>query len=1289
MVRSPKDFEPIAIVGVGAMFPGRGDTLGYWRDIVEGVDTLSEVPSSHWLIEDYYDDDVAARDRTYGRRGGFLSPKAFDPLAFGFPPAQLSSTDTSQLLALIVAQAALSEAETCSAGVIDRSRTSVVLGVASATELVAHMAGRLQRPAWIKGLREAGLSEDKVLEAADRISENFSEWNEATFPGLLGNVVAGRIANRLDLGGCNYVTDAACASSLSAVQVAIHELHAGDSDLVLAGGVDTLNDILMYMCFSKTPALSPTEDCRPFSASADGTMLGEGLGIVALRRLSDAERDANQIHAVIRGLGAGSDGKATAIYAPLPAGQARTLKRAYDAAGYSPASVELVEAHGTGTKAGDAAELSGLKHVFAPSGDVESAWCAIGSVKSQIGHTKAAAGAASLIKAAMALNRQILPPTIKVETPAPALDGSPFYANTTARPWVRSDDHPRRASVSSFGFGGSNFHATLEEYTGPHAAVPSRILSSELLLFSADDPIGLVDALDAAIANITSELDLAIEADTSHRRFDRGASVRACIVAATSDDFAAKAARLREAAIAPGLVPPLPAGVDLSRQPAKPGKIAFLFPGQGSQYVGMGRDLALAFPEARAAWDRAFRHPATGPMRLHDLAFPPEAFSAETAERQNADLTALRNAQPALAAASLAMLAVLDKAKLVPDTAAGHSFGEIMALHAAGVVDADAALQVAKTRAELMAKAAETAEGAMLAVQAGADDIAVYLDDASSVVLANDNAPTQAVLSGTISAIDAMADRLSELGIKTRRLPVASAFHSPIVASAVDPFSQALEQIPFSKAAFPVYSNVSAKRHPLAYKQMRGLLASQIEKPVRFREIIERMISDGVRTFVEVGPGRVLSNMVGQIADDPAIAAIALDAKGGDGLAAFLSGVGRLAIEGVNLDIAGLFEGMPAPARPPKPSKHAVELTGANYRKPYPPAGGADALPKPKTTGDVRPSPPPEEPAPAPTLVNHSPHPGVQHMSSSPQITPDAAAERIFAEASKRHSEFVAMAGAVHAQFLDIAAAALGAAPRQTQSSPPKALPLPEPNGALPAVNGALSEAPLTNGVMNGAAHGPNGHAAPALAPSPHTKAPAPEPVAPRVDPAPAAIDHLGLVTEIVSEKTGYPADMLDPDMDLEGELGVDSIKQVEILSTLQERLPELPEVAPEQIAELRSIRLIAEFLGSGSSDTAPARAPNGAASTPDPVRPTPVQSQPAQSVDMAALVRGLIAEKTGYPEDMLEDDMDLEGELGVDSIKQVEILSALQDQAPNLPDIDPSQIGELRTIRKIADFFG
>jgi len=300
---APHRTTPIAIVGVSALFPGSVEPGGFWRDILAGTDLIRDIPSSHWLIEDYYDPDPTALDKTYAKRGAFLSDVPFDPMEWGVPPSIVPATDTTQLLALIVAKQVLEDASKGQFEAMDKEKISIVLGVTSAQELLGTMVNRLQKPVWVKALREIGLPEDEVQRACEKIAGSYVPWQESSFPGLLGNVVAGRIANRLNLGGTNCVTDAACASSFSALSMAINELSPGQSVLVLAGGADTMNDIFMYLCFSKTPALSKSGDCRPFSDKADGTLLGEGLAMFALKRLDDAERDNDHVYAVIRGLG--------------------------------------------------------------------------------------------------------------------------------------------------------------------------------------------------------------------------------------------------------------------------------------------------------------------------------------------------------------------------------------------------------------------------------------------------------------------------------------------------------------------------------------------------------------------------------------------------------------------------------------------------------------------------------------------------------------------------------------------------------------------------------------------------------------------------------------------------------------------------------------------------------------------------------------------------------------------------------------------------------------------------
>jgi acyl transferase domain-containing protein len=338
---------------------------------------------------------------------------------------------------------------------------SVILGVTSSQELISYMVGRIQDPFWRKALRDNGIPQDIEEKIVADIKSLYLPWHESAFPGLLGNVVAGRIANRFNLGGTNCVVDAACASSLAALNTAVCELQLHRCDSVIVGGADTLNDPFMHMCFSRTPALSLSGDCRPFAKSADGTLLGEGISLFVLKRLHDAERDQNKIYAVIRGMGSSSDGRSKSIYAPVSTGQAKAIRRCYEFAGYTPDTISFIEGHGTATDAGDIAEFNGLKLVFGDEslGKEEKQWCALGSIKSQIGHTKAAAGAASLFKVAMSLRDKVLAPTIKVDEPNPHFDieSSPFYLNTITRPWLKPTGHPRRASFSSFGFGGTIF----------------------------------------------------------------------------------------------------------------------------------------------------------------------------------------------------------------------------------------------------------------------------------------------------------------------------------------------------------------------------------------------------------------------------------------------------------------------------------------------------------------------------------------------------------------------------------------------------------------------------------------------------------------------------------------------------------------------------------------------------------------------------------------------------------------------------------------------------------------
>ncbi len=1412
--------SPIAVVGVSALFPGSVDKDGFWRDILAGRDLLTDVPATHWLVEDYYDADPKARDKTYARRGGFLPEVDFDPMAWGIPPSIVPATDTAQLLSLIVAQQVLEDACGSQFKQLPRDRISVILGVTSAQELLGSMVSRLQRPVWVKALREMGMPEVQVVEAAERIASHYVEWQESTFPGVLGNVVAGRIANRLDLGGTNCVTDAACASSFSALAMAVSELRLGQSDLVITGGADTMNDIFMYVCFSKTPALSPTGDCRPFSDQADGTMLGEGIGMVALKRLADAERDGDRIYAVVKGVGSSSDGRSKSVYAPVPEGQAKALRRAYEQAGYSPDTVELVEAHGTGTHAGDAAEFEGLRQVFDATGREDRGWCALGSVKSQVGHTKAAAGAAGLFKVVMALHHKVLPPTLKVERPSPslAIERSPFYLNATARPWLRSERHPRRASVSAFGFGGSNFHLTLEEYEGK-APRPARVRppGGELVLLSGPSAESVAEQCRVLARDGDLEGMLAFLARSTQEAFDASAPARLAIFVESPQVLGRKLTLAAEQ-LAQGKEFSLPGGIDFALG-APAGPVAFLFPGQGSQYLRMGADLAMGLEPAQRAWERAVAVPLGAPQRLSEVVFPKAAFDDAAREAQQETLTATEWAQPAIGAMSLALLEVLEEVGVKPAAMAGHSFGEATALCAAGALSKDDFLRVARKRGELMKEAARV-PGAMTSVSGRREELEPLLAEwRSEVVVANHNSPNQLVLAGTVEAIAEVEERLGARGVDCSRLKVATAFHSPLVSPASIPFREFLSGIELSSTGIDVLGTASAAPYPSSPDAIRDTLAQQLAAPVRFVDQIEALYARGIRVFVEVGPGRVLTGLVGHILKKRPHRAIALDRRGGAGFETLSQGLGLLSVSGVPVDYRRLWANY-APAQDPRTRKKpamTLKINGSSYGKPYPPAEGAAALPKPNLlppapTVSAAPRPTTPEIAPMSASTPLPPPPATPAVEPSPSLSPQVDSNLALAwvqafqesqrQTAEAHAAFQRAMTESHTAFLrsadqslhglaallgrgaGVPSALTGSQPMaqpfaaqpmaqpfaaqpmpQTHAAPPMpqpyaAQPMPQPYAAQPMPQPYAAQ-PM-----------PQPYAAQPM-PQPYAAQPMAQPFAAQSMPPPAAHGHpvpssahparsavspesasvAGhakaipssggpglssaelelLLLSVVAEKTGYPQEMIGLDMDLEADLGVDSIKRVQILAATLERAPGLPEVGANKMAALRTLREILALLGAELSASPSVRAPqsNGASSQPPvhgaPVGPlagAPAPRAPAlggsashasangpshapangsstahgpatgatvalSRSDLESLLLGVVAEKTGYPKEMIGLDMDLEADLGVDSIKRVQILAATLERAPGLPEVGANKMAALRTLREILSLLG
>lgn len=920
----------IAIVGMGSHFPDAPSLYDFWSNIVAKRDSLKDIDlvdgDEYWRKSDYFDANPEAPDRTYGHKAGFVPPLAFDPIEFKLPPLMLESISTAQLFALHVAKQAMIDAGLVGprANAVDVDRVGVILGGAGNGNTSFSLAARQSAPYLKRVMLGSGFPEAIADDVIGRVKDLYLEWNEDSFPGFLGNVACGRIASYFNLGGTSYMVDAACASSLAAVKAAIGELADGSCDAVLTGGINLENSIFSFLCFSKTPALSRSNQSRPFDADSDGMMLGDGIGILVLKRLDDAIRHGDRIYSVIKALTASSDGRARSVFAPRSEGQVKAMKRAYERAAVSPADIQLIEAHGTGTQSGDNTELKSLQAVFSGLNIADQS-IALGSIKSQIGHTRCAAGAAALMKVSLALHHKVLPPTINVKAAADSIDPM-FYVNTESRPWIRPvDGKPRRAALSAFGFGGTNYHAILEEYA-PETSGPYRLnQQSSICVWHASSPTQLLEQCNSALSALSGA-----GAETAFKELARASSAKkipvddARIVFVAND--AAEAVRLLTEGIKQLQARSEadwehPSGIYYRRRGTNlAGRVVALFPGQGSQYVDMARGLAVDYPEIRRSLESAdavalaSRLPA-----LSSAVYPPPALSADVAARQASELTRTRNAQPAIGAVSAGYFRLLQRMGFKPDFVAGHSYGEITALWCAGVLGDEDFYKVSFARGEALELSASVDSGAMLAAAVTEAEANEILRQIPELAIANYNAPEQIVLAGSRTAVERARDLVKARNKQCQILPVAAAFHTSFAAHALAPFKQSLVEIDFSAPHLPVFSSASTVRYGNDAAETRAALCQQLVQPVRFAQTIDRIHAEGGYLFVEIGPKAVLGKLVGEILKGKPHRVVSLNpAANGEGTAQFRNALAKLIAEGVdltNLDPYAVEPPLAPPAR--------------------------------------------------------------------------------------------------------------------------------------------------------------------------------------------------------------------------------------------------------------------------------------------------------------------------------------------------------------------------------------
>jgi len=874
----------VAVIGMACRYPGANDLRTFWENILAKRRQFRPFPDSRLSLPDYYDPDPSTSDKMYCNKAALIDGFHFDWRKHRIPESSFQSADIAHWLALDVALQAFADAGFSGHDAL-HDRTGVILGNTLTGEQSRAEGLRLRWPFVRRSLEAAaaarGLSSRTVTELAQTMEtcykSVFAPVTEDTLAGSLSNTIAGRICNYLDFHGGGYTVDGACSSGLIAIATAASALRNRDLDLALAGGVDISLDTFELIGFSKVGALTKT-DMHVYDRRGSGFIPGEGCGFVMLKRLEDALKDGNYVYAVIRGWGISSDGKG-GLTAPSVKGQAIALKRAYECAGLSALELDFIEGHGTGTTVGDRVELEAIARVRMEEGQARDRSCGITSLKSIIGHTKAASGIGGFIKAVMAVNRRVLPPTANCSVPNEVFEdpARSLYPITTGE--LRFPTDKLRAGVSAMGFGGINCHVVMESSAdAPSTKLTTsleerKLLAShqatELFVFSGNSPENVLDKVRKVkkLALGMSEGERVDLAAQLSRELDEHALVRAALIAGSPDqiidDLQSLEELLEEKPLQPGTSFAGPGKNIFLGHAGRECRVGFLFPGQGSQQLNMSEALVK-----RHEWTRRLvkiadeLSDASGNDTVSECIYRPldKAVDLKQIENWSTLLRATQIAQPALCLSSLLWMEKLDRLGIKPVAVGGHSLGELTAFHAAGAFDEEALLKLARLRGEAMGAPGNEC-GAMAGLACSYDAAMDIVGRVPGyVVVANINSPGQSVISGERSSVDKAVGLAADKGIATHMLPVSNAFHSKFVSAAAERLRGATI-IPdmLHETGTKLFSCLSGRRMEQGLI-LREHFAVQAVSQVDFVSLV-KAVSLECDIILEVGPGNVLSNL--------------------------------------------------------------------------------------------------------------------------------------------------------------------------------------------------------------------------------------------------------------------------------------------------------------------------------------------------------------------------------------------------------------------------------------------